>query len=164
MKKNILLPTCVTGLEFLNKINIDSYIKHTNIQGAPKKNASKEGHVWFFHPKNVTVGSGVDQNKKSSSFWPIGQKMLILLENFEFSMASNNFPLKKGIFWPMDQKANGNIFRVKKWHMSLRSVFVGAPCNWFSHLGFYLFNKFEKEIWQKHSRNYWKELSLYNEQ
>ena len=48
--------------------------------------------MWFFNPKNVTAGSGVDQNKKK------------LLENFEFSMASNNFPLKKGIFWPMGQK------------------------------------------------------------
>ena len=41
------------------------------------KNASK-GDVKFFNPKYVTIGSGIDQNKKSLSFLPIGQKMLIL--------------------------------------------------------------------------------------
>ena len=45
--------------------------------------------------------------------------MLILHENLEFSIARENFPLKKGIFLPISQKdgnarANGNIFRVKK--------------------------------------------------
>ena len=64
----------------------------------------------IFNPKNVTIGSGIDQNKKSPSFWPIGQKMLILHENFEFSMARNNFPMKKGIFWPMGQKDGNFLF------------------------------------------------------
>ena len=27
---------------------------------------------------SLKIGSSVDQNKKSPSFWPIGQKMLIL--------------------------------------------------------------------------------------
>ena len=39
-----------------------------------------------FNPKNVTIGSGIDQNKKLPSFWPIGQKMLILHEKLEFLM------------------------------------------------------------------------------
>ena len=41
----------------------------------------------LFNPKNVTIASGVDQNKKLPSFRPIGQKMLILHENLEFLMA-----------------------------------------------------------------------------
>ena len=48
-----------------------------------------------FNPKKVTIGSGVDQNKKLPSFWLIGQKMLIL---HEFLMPGENFPLKKGNF------------------------------------------------------------------
>ena len=55
-----------------------------------------------FNPKNVTIGSGVDQNKKSPSFWPIGQKMLNLHENLEFSMAKKNFPLKRAITSPQE--------------------------------------------------------------
>ena len=46
----------------------------------------------------VTIGSGIDQNKKSPSFWPIGQKMLILHENLEFLMPGEHFPLKRSIF------------------------------------------------------------------
>ena len=64
----------------------------------------------IFNPKNVTIGSDVDQNKKSPSFWPIGQKMLILHENFEFLMAREKFPLKKGNFWPMGQKDGDFLF------------------------------------------------------
>ena len=64
----------------------------------------------IFNPKNVTIGSGVDQNKKSPSFWPIGQKMLILHENLEFLMAREKFPLKKGNFWPMGQKDGDFLF------------------------------------------------------
>ena len=52
----------------------------------------------------ITNGSGVDQNKKSPSFLPIGQKMPILHENLEFLMVREKFPLKKGNFWPMGQK------------------------------------------------------------
>ena len=52
--------------------------------------------------KNVTIGSGVAQNKKS--FWPIGQKMPILHEKLEFWMTRANFPLKKRGFWPLGQK------------------------------------------------------------
>ena len=65
-----------------------------------------------FNPTNITVGSGdgVDQDKKSSSFWPIGQKMLILHENLEFLMAREKFPLKKGNFWPMGQKDGNFLF------------------------------------------------------
>ena len=95
--------------------------------GWVKKNVSW-GVVFFFNPKNATIGSGVDQNKKLPSFWPIGLKMLILHENLEFLMPGENFPLKKVNFWPMGQKdgdflflinarANGNIFRVKKSHI-----------------------------------------------
>ena len=57
----------------------------------------------IFNPKNVTIGSGIDQNKKLPSLWPIGQKMLILHENLEFLMPGDNFPLKKGNFLPMGQ-------------------------------------------------------------
>ena len=57
----------------------------------------------FFNSKNVTIGSGIDQNKKSTSFWAIGQQMHILHDNFEFSMTRDNFLPKKGIFWPMCQ-------------------------------------------------------------
>ena len=96
------------------------------------------GYVWFFKPKNITIGSGVDQNKKSPSFGPIGQKMLILLENFEFSMARDNFPLKRGIFWPMDQKYGDFLFwstpeplvtylGSKNHKKSLRCVFYRYP-------------------------------------
>ena len=53
---------------------------------------------------NVTNGSGVNQNKKLPSFWPIGQNMLILHDNWEFLMARENFPLKKGNFLPFGQK------------------------------------------------------------
>ena len=42
--------------------------------------------------------ASVDQNKKSLSFLPTGQKMLILRENLEFLMAREKFPLKKGNF------------------------------------------------------------------
>jgi len=52
----------------------------------------------FFNTKNVTIGSGVDQNKKSSSFWHIGQRMLNLHAKFDFKMTRTNFPLKKGSF------------------------------------------------------------------
>ena len=58
----------------------------------------------FFNPKNVTIDSGVDQNKKLPLFWLIGQKMLNFHENLEFSMPGDNFPLKKGNFLPMGQK------------------------------------------------------------
>ena len=60
-------------------------------------------------------------------------------------MPGENFPLKKGNFWPMGQRwwffvlinatVNGNIFRVKKSHISLRgvslSLFISA-LNYFS--------------------------------
>ena len=58
----------------------------------------------FLNPKNVTTGSGIDQNKKSPSFWPIGQKMLILHENLEFLMPGENFPLKKVNFYQRVKK------------------------------------------------------------
>ena len=81
-------------------------MQHTGCE----KNACYYGDVWFFNPKNVTIGSGVDQNKKSPSFWPIGQKMLILHENLEFLMPGENFPLKKVNFWPMGQKDGDFLF------------------------------------------------------
>ena len=84
-----------------------------------------------------TNGSGVDQNNKLPSFWPMFQEMLILHENLEFLMAKETFPLKRAIFdqWVKkmaifcfeNARANGNIFRVKKSHISLRSVFLGHP-------------------------------------
>ena len=64
----------------------------------------------FFNPKNVTIGSGVDQKKILPSFLPIGQKMLLLLENFEFLMASENFPSKRCNFWPMGQEDGDFLF------------------------------------------------------
>ena len=48
-------------------------------------------------------GSGIDQNKKSLSFWPIDKKIVILHEKLEILMARENFPLKKSKFWPMGQ-------------------------------------------------------------
>ena len=74
-----------------------------------QKSAS-QGDVWFFNPKNVEIGSGIDKNKKSPSFLSIGQKMLILHENLEFLMPVENFPLKKGNFWPMGQKDGNFLF------------------------------------------------------
>ena len=56
----------------------------------------------FLTLKNVTISSGVYQNKKSPSFWPIGQKMFILHDNFVFSMARQ--------FWPMGQKDGDFLF------------------------------------------------------
>ena len=43
------------------------------------------------NPKNVTIGSGIDQNKKLPDFLPIGQKIFILHENLEFLMAKKHF-------------------------------------------------------------------------
>ena len=64
----------------------------------------------------------------------IDQTMLILHWNIEFSMAGYNFPLKKGIFWPMGQKDGDflfwsmiepmeTFFGVEKADISLRSFF-----------------------------------------
>ena len=64
----------------------------------------------FFNPKNVTIGSGVDQNKKLPSFWHICQKMLISHENLKFLMPGENFPLKTFNFWPMSQKDGNFLF------------------------------------------------------
>ena len=85
------------------------------------KNASK-GDVKFFNPEYVTIGSGIDQNKKITIF-------------FTHWSENAHFTLKKGIFWPMGQlfvfiiaRADGDIFRLEKSHISLRSVFFGTPC------------------------------------
>ena len=51
-----------------------------------QKNACSE-HAWFFYPKNLTIGSGIDQNKKLPSF---------LHEKLQFSKARDKFH-----FWPM---------------------------------------------------------------
>ena len=64
----------------------------------------------FLTLKMLPNGSGVDQNKKSPSFWPIGQKMLILHENLEFLLPKENFPLKKVNFLPMGQKDGDFLF------------------------------------------------------
>ena len=40
----------------------------------------------IFNPKNVTIGSGVDQNKNLPSFWPIGQKMVPCMESNNWLM------------------------------------------------------------------------------
>ena len=53
----------------------------------------------FLNPKNVTIGSGINQNKKLPTLWPIGQKMLILHDNLEFFTARDKLPSKKGNFW-----------------------------------------------------------------
>ena len=73
---------------------------------------------------------------KTRSFRTIGQKMLIIHENLEFSMAWENLPLKKGIFWPMGQKdgifvlinsrANGK-FRVKNQSSPYEAFFLENP-------------------------------------
>ena len=66
----------------------------------------------IFYLENVTIGSGVDQNKKSPSFGPIGQKMLILHEKLKFLMARDIFSIEKGFFftYAMDQKDGNFLF------------------------------------------------------
>ena len=94
----------------------------------------------FFITKIVTIGSCIDQNKKSPSFLSISQKMLILHANLEFIMAREKFPLKKGNFFPnglrrwwffvlIIARANGNNFRVKQSNISLTEFFFDPPCS-----------------------------------
>ena len=47
----------------------------------------------IFNPKNVTICSGLDQNKKSPSFWPIGLEFFLAIKN----------SCKMSFFWPMGQ-------------------------------------------------------------
>ena len=98
MKKKFLLNSIFQDDGHLHKSQIP-----VSVYRVRKINASL-GDVWFFNPKNVTIGSSVDQYKKSPSFWPIGEEMLILHENLELLMAKENFPLKKGNFWAIGQK------------------------------------------------------------
>ena len=48
----------------------------------------------FFNPKNVTIGSGVDQNKKLLSFWPIGQKLPHFNVKFFLAIKNSKFTCK----------------------------------------------------------------------
>ena len=132
-----------------------SFLKTKSLRRSYKKNRScykqydqyiqgVSKYLWFFNPKNANINSGIDQNKKSPSFWHIGQKMLIWHENLEFLMARENFSLKKGNFYQwvkwmaifvlINARANGNIFRVKKLHISLRSVYFRHPVELYSSI------------------------------
>ena len=66
--------------------------------------------MWFFNPKNITIGSGVDQNKKSPSFWSIGQKMPFFIGKLSLAIENSKFSCKMSIFWPMGQKDGDFLF------------------------------------------------------
>ena len=57
----------------------------------------------FFNPKNVTIGSSIDQNKKLPSYWPISEKTLFFNGKLSLVIQNTNFSCKMGIFWPMSQ-------------------------------------------------------------
>ena len=45
---------------------------------------SKKGDVGFFNPKNVTIGSGVNQNKNFYLLDPLVRKCPFNIEKFKF--------------------------------------------------------------------------------
>ena len=49
---------------------------------------------WLFNPKNATIGSGIDQNKKSQSFCPIGKKMPFFIGKLSSAIENSD-----GNFW-----------------------------------------------------------------
>ena len=61
----------------------------------------------IFYPKNVDIGSNVDQNKKMPSFWPIGQKTSILHDKI---VIKTIFYVIWVVFLPMDQKDGNFVF------------------------------------------------------
>ena len=65
------------------------------LQGVPKR-FLRTGLI--FNPKIVTVGSGVDQNKKLTSFWLMDQKMLIYIRILSFWYLEKIFHWKRAIF------------------------------------------------------------------
>ena len=75
-----------------------------------RKKMPLKGDVWFFNPKNVTIGSSIDQNKKSSSFWSIGHKLPFFNENFSLAIknSKSKFSRKMSIFWPIGKKGLKN--------------------------------------------------------
>ena len=56
----------------------------------------------IFNPKTVTIGSGVDPNKKI--FLPIRQKLHLFNGRFSLAIKNSKLSCKKSIFWPMGQK------------------------------------------------------------
>ena len=66
--------------------------------------------MWFFNPKKVTIGSGVDQNKKSPSFWPIGQKLPFFNGKISLAIRKFKFLCNMSIFWSMGQKDGNFLF------------------------------------------------------
>ena len=64
----------------------------------------------FLTLKKVTIGSGVDQSKKSPSFWPIGQKMPFLNGKLSPAIEILKFKCKMSIFLPMGQKDGDFLF------------------------------------------------------
>ena len=71
--KNVYLEDSTFFIMTPNQPNFGVTITLTDkIQSVSKKTHFKE--MCDFNPKKVTIGSGVDQNKKLPSFWPIGQK------------------------------------------------------------------------------------------
>ena len=62
----------------------------------------------IFNPKTVTIG--FDQNKKSSSFWPIGQKLPFFNGKFSQGIKNSKFLYKMSIFWSMGQKEGDFLF------------------------------------------------------
>ena len=112
-----------------NKVRMieDKLSNECAVQGV-KQNVSK-GDVWLFNPNNVTIGSAVDRNKKSPSFWPIGQKRLILHEKWKCLMARDIFPLKKGRLWSMGQKDGNFLFwSTVVTFLGLKMRFFETPC------------------------------------
>ena len=94
---------------------------------------TKKGDVWLFNPKNVTIGSCIDQNKKCYLFDSLVRRCPFYMRILSFWWLEGIFHWKRAIFdqWVkkmaifllINERANGNIFRVKKSHISLRCIF-----------------------------------------
>ena len=92
--------------------------------------------MWFFNPKNVTIGSSVDQNKESLSFWPIGQKLPFFNGKFSLAIKKSKFSCKMSFFWPMGQNyiwyqssaVKNHLLKNKHNFLSKRRILVK---NWF---------------------------------
>ena len=64
----------------------------------------------IFNPKNVTIGSCVDRNKKLPSFWPIGPKLPFFNGKFSLAIENSKLSCEISIFWPMDHKDRDFLF------------------------------------------------------
>ena len=72
----------------------------------------------FFNPKNVNIGFGIDHTKNPHLLTHLSKTPL-----FQWEIISSHSKRWR-FFVSINVRANGNIFRVKKSHSSLRSVFL----------------------------------------